>query len=369
MKNYLNKILLLKSNTYAVIAWVFFGLIILCVWFLFLDMENVSLTFWQERLVVEIILHILLSILFGFFVSLQVYKITTFKKLEKKSVWWRIWWVIGTIITGCPVCGVTLMSYLGIASLLSFLPRYWLELKILWLILLVITNEYMLKNIAICNKKDTLPSFLKKPLNLWIFTLITIWILVVFSVLFQPQTSIKLKNYNIRITPPIAYNIFEYTLQEWCSNKEIFFELYTKTSQEISLGSIDIYTPESLTKFESCKGEYFADKQDMQYYQNQKNLFDKNTFIVWNPLHNRPTSPSPSSDISITFDKNWQKYIVEEIPCEDYQYENCQNYLFTTFFGKNKIDVTVNDKNTESLWDKQINAILEEFNKIIIQKL
>lgn len=352
MKIYLKKILLLKSNTYAVMAWVFFCCIILWIWFIFLDMENVSLTFWQERLVVEIILHILLSIFFWFFVSLQVYKITTFKKFEWKSLWWRIWWIIGTTITGCPVCGVTLMSYLGIASLLSFLPRYWLELKIVWLVTLLIASESMVKNLDICNKKDTLPSFLKKPLNLWIFTLIITWLIVVLYILFQPQQSIKLQEYDIKIIPPVTYNIFEYTLQEWCSNKEIFFELYTKTSQEISLAGIDIYTPNSLAKFENCRDiEYSQDKQDLQYYDDQYEIFENQK--TWS---------------NILFDKNWQKYIVEEIPCEDYQYESCQNYLFTTFFQNSKVDIIVNDKNTKNT-QNNLDLIEQEFNKIIIQKL
>jgi hypothetical protein len=64
---------------------------------------------------------------------------------------------LGILITGCPSCTIWLASFLGVGSMLSLLPREWLELKMLALIVLIWSNWKMYKNLLVCNlrKKKT----------------------------------------------------------------------------------------------------------------------------------------------------------------------------------------------------------------------
>lgn len=103
---------------------------------------------------IDIISHIMISFLFALFLAGQIYKIRHIGKIDAKTTWtWIFWSFFGIIITGCPSCSITLASYLGLASFLSFFPWGGLELKIVSVIILFIVNYSLYKNLFVCKIK------------------------------------------------------------------------------------------------------------------------------------------------------------------------------------------------------------------------
>lgn len=146
--------LVLNDKKYLTLALVTF-LIFLIVWFMFFEYEQSLGNLGKTITYLEINLHILLSGLFGLFLAGQVYKI--------KNMWINdtqgktqgfLGGVFGIIITGCPSCSIGIASYLGLSGILSFLPRYGLELKIIAVLLLLWTNYSMYKNLLVCKRKN-----------------------------------------------------------------------------------------------------------------------------------------------------------------------------------------------------------------------
>lgn len=154
MKKILRNIQLVIKNKKYFLIFLVATAIFLIVGFLTLNYEHSIGNIWKSITYREISLHILLSILFGLFLSGQIYKIYTMwtKKNQGKSRG-ILWWVLGILITGCPSCSIGIASYLGLSSILSFLPRYGLELKIVAVLLLVWANYSMYKDLLVCKRK------------------------------------------------------------------------------------------------------------------------------------------------------------------------------------------------------------------------
>ena len=105
-----------------------------------------------------IILSFLISILLGLWLTIMFYKFQCLKKIDlKHSVTSFLGLLLGVFGTGCSGCSFTLFSYFlsffGLALGLAKLPLQGLELKILSLILLLVSNYFVLKNFNnICKK-------------------------------------------------------------------------------------------------------------------------------------------------------------------------------------------------------------------------
>ncbi len=108
---------------------------------------NLGITFYY----VEISLSIIISILFWLFLSASFYKLKYFKTTNT-WVWW-IWAFLGIIVTWCPACSITIASYIWLASIISILPFYWLELKFISVLMLIYANYSIIKNLEICKIK------------------------------------------------------------------------------------------------------------------------------------------------------------------------------------------------------------------------
>lgn len=146
--------LVLKDKKYLITFFIVI-IIFLSLWFLFFDYKTSLGNLWKAITYWEIILHTLISLLFASFVIGQIYKINILwnKKTSHKTSGF-LWWIFGILITGCPSCGIGIASYLGLAGILSFLPRYGLELKIAAVLLLVWSNYSLYKNLLICKRKN-----------------------------------------------------------------------------------------------------------------------------------------------------------------------------------------------------------------------
>lgn len=110
---------------------------------------NYGHTYATINLIVDIISIIGIAI----FVASVVYKFTTFKTLTNTNHGWWIGWIFSAIVAGCGSCGLTLATYLGLASVLTLLPRWWLEVKIIGVIVLIRSVWKNIKDLLICKVK------------------------------------------------------------------------------------------------------------------------------------------------------------------------------------------------------------------------
>lgn len=154
MKEIIRNIKLVIKNKKYLLIFIVTTLLFLYVGYITFNYENSLGNLWKTITYWEITLHILLSILFGIFLSGQIYKIYAMWtiKTEGKSKG-ILWWIFGVLITGCPSCSIGIASYLGLSSILSFLPRYGLELKIAAVVLLLWANYSLYKNLLVCKRK------------------------------------------------------------------------------------------------------------------------------------------------------------------------------------------------------------------------
>jgi len=105
---------------------------------------NLGETFYYT----EITLSIAISILFWLFLASSFHK---FRYFGAKNTW--IWWIgafLWVIVSWCPACSITLASYIWLASIISILPFYWLELKFLSVFMLIYANYSIIKNLEVC---------------------------------------------------------------------------------------------------------------------------------------------------------------------------------------------------------------------------
>jgi hypothetical protein len=64
--------------------------------------------------------------------------------------------IMSALITGCACCGVSLLSFLGLTSIISFLsifPYDGLELKVLAILLLIYSFIDLYRNLEVCKVK------------------------------------------------------------------------------------------------------------------------------------------------------------------------------------------------------------------------
>ena len=109
---------------------------------------NLGYTFYF----IEMTLTGIIALLFWLFIWATVYKIHYFS--IKKSWIWIIWGFLWALVSWCPACSVTLASYLWLAWFIYLLPYWWLELKILSIIILVYVNYSVIKRLEVCKNKS-----------------------------------------------------------------------------------------------------------------------------------------------------------------------------------------------------------------------
>lgn len=104
--------------------------------------------------VVQLFILGIISLLFGIFVSLLVYKIRLTQKIKKSSSMWGSFGLIfGLFSAGCPTCGALLFSLIGMPLALMYLPFKGLELKILSIILMSISIYFLSRSLIECKIK------------------------------------------------------------------------------------------------------------------------------------------------------------------------------------------------------------------------
>ena len=95
---------------------------------------------------------ILLALLFGINLALLWYKIKLAGQVNQKVTGTTMAGsILGVLVTGCPACGLTVASYIGLSGVLSALPLFGLELKIVGLALMASSIFMLSKNLHTCD--------------------------------------------------------------------------------------------------------------------------------------------------------------------------------------------------------------------------
>ena len=95
--------------------------------------------------------NIIISILFGFNVSVLVHKFRMKAKIAKENILSGTGVIAGAFASGCPVCGSLLLPLIGVSSGLAAFPFRGLELKALALSLMLASTYFVLKNNNKCD--------------------------------------------------------------------------------------------------------------------------------------------------------------------------------------------------------------------------
>ncbi len=145
-----NLIKVLKSK--VSLFWVFFWMLLIAIpTYYFLDSQIIIWNKWYTYYYFEMSLDFLIMLLFWIFLWATLYKMTYFSTW--KTWVWFLWWFLGILVSGCPSCTITLASYFWLAWIVSVLPFWWIELKVISVLILLYVCYSTLKNLEVCNLK------------------------------------------------------------------------------------------------------------------------------------------------------------------------------------------------------------------------
>lgn len=153
MKSWFRNLSLLLSFWPALIGGVL-GLVLLAsVITYFSDRALIAGNYWPTYAGINWFVDGTTILLFGLFVSSVIYKLTAFSKPQPSQHSGWFWWLFSALFAGCSSCTLTLATYLWLSSVVAFLPWAWLELKILWLVLLIRSTYTNIRDLLICKIK------------------------------------------------------------------------------------------------------------------------------------------------------------------------------------------------------------------------
>ncbi len=128
-----------------VIGWVFFRFT-----YFALMVGNLGIAY----ALAQSILQVLIAFLFGVNVTVLWFKLKLAGSVKKQqSAATAFGGILSVIISGCPACGITLASYIGVASAVAALPLFGMELKVLGLGLLLYSTGSLLKDVGMCKRE------------------------------------------------------------------------------------------------------------------------------------------------------------------------------------------------------------------------
>ena len=103
---------------------------------------------------INLTIDIITVIWIGLFVASVIYKMIAFKSITSTNHFGWLGWFFSALVAGCASCGLTLATYLGLASILTLLPWGWLEVKVVGLVILFRSIWKNIKDLLICKIKS-----------------------------------------------------------------------------------------------------------------------------------------------------------------------------------------------------------------------
>ncbi len=114
---------------------------------------------------------VMISVLFGVFLSLAVYKFKLIKTIKEKKgnsigFFGYLGLVAGVFGAGCPTCGSVVFALFGAPLALMYLPFKGAELRVLSVLILIVSIYFLTKSLDKCDlKKRYKRSLLKYPIE------------------------------------------------------------------------------------------------------------------------------------------------------------------------------------------------------------
>ncbi len=144
----------LFKKWYSIVIFIISFLLTMYIFLLFTNIPLIRGNYGTYYLLFQLSIQLLISILFSLFISITIYRFILFNTLSlKHNIFSGGSSFLSLLVAGCASCSLTLASYLGLGSLISFLPWYGLELKFLALGILLYSNYSLLKNLKMCSIK------------------------------------------------------------------------------------------------------------------------------------------------------------------------------------------------------------------------
>ena len=109
---------------------------------IFIMMSGVNYTF------LDLFVTAIIALLFGVFVSLFVYKFVLVRQISKTGILGSIGLAVGLFSLGCPTCGAFFFMLIGMPLALMYLPWGGMELKVLSIAFLVVSNYLIVRGMT-----------------------------------------------------------------------------------------------------------------------------------------------------------------------------------------------------------------------------
>ena len=130
MEQIINNIKILYSEKKYYLITLISAFIIGYIMFYFTHFENIKWNLGNGFAYAQLISQLVIAGLFGINISALWYKLKL-SSLVKEKTSTSLAAVFSVIVSGCPACGITLASYLGLASFFFCTPLFWIRIKIL----------------------------------------------------------------------------------------------------------------------------------------------------------------------------------------------------------------------------------------------
>lgn len=140
-------------NRYFILVFIVLILLGVYLWWNFTDVAIMFGNYGKIRTYFDITLSMMMIIGFPLFIVGILYKGYTFghkENLHPKTGIGTIGGIMGTILSGCSCCGLTLASYFGLIPLMNILPYSGLEIKVLGILGLLWALYDTYKNLEVC---------------------------------------------------------------------------------------------------------------------------------------------------------------------------------------------------------------------------
>jgi hypothetical protein len=146
----------LFSSLQKIISYLLLVIVAGSIWWYFTDISIMFGNYGKLHTYTDIGLSMIMILGFPLFLMALYHKGKLFGKKEttgQKNIIGMLSGTIGTILSGCSCCGLTLASYFGLLPLMNLLPYDGLEVKILGTIGLIYATWDILVNLETCQIK------------------------------------------------------------------------------------------------------------------------------------------------------------------------------------------------------------------------
>ncbi len=151
MKNIPQNFLKVIKHIPSLSIWVITGVIAFLLIHWFTDYGIIYWNMWETYKNAEFYSNIVMSALIWIFIASSFYKIYLFSDFSaKQNSTWIIWSFLWIITVGCPACALTVGSYIWLGGILTSMPFFGMEIKIIGILIMLVGIFFTLKDLETC---------------------------------------------------------------------------------------------------------------------------------------------------------------------------------------------------------------------------